>query len=265
MDDVVPVFSFDGQVVWKEPDRELFEVGNFLGGGAAGTVYECEHVATRCRYALKILNPLGFKLSSPVLLKKYSVLHRGDNFYDVDANNRLGKHHVSWLYNSAMKQYHACLFSVKLNCFKELSLLQCLDLWGNSVGPVDGMLHSGTGIPVAPPKYIEFLNKRDRIFREILNMRKISTHQNVIKLEGVLELTQESKYTVFLVMELANGGELFDRIKIDQGTKQDTAVIYLIQLLEGVYHCHRKGVCHRDLKPEVLHPTHHLLTTLNSF
>eukprot|EP01035_Chromulina_nebulosa_P017030 gene17030-22538_t len=44
-------------------------------------------------------------------------------------------------------------------------------------------------------------------------MKKISNHVNVIRLEGVLELAQESKCTIFLIMELANGGELFDRIK----------------------------------------------------
>ena len=82
-------------------------------------------------------------------------------------------------------------------------------------------------------------------------MRKISNHRNVIKLEAVLELIQESKSTLFLVLELANGGELFDRIKIDQGTREETALIFFRQLLQGVKHCHDQGVCHRDLKPEV--------------
>jgi serine/threonine protein kinase len=83
-------------------------------------------------------------------------------------------------------------------------------------------------------------------------MRKISTHSNVIKLDTVLELIQESKCTIFLVMELANGGELFDRIKIDCGTREETANFFFQQLLEGVNHCHNQGVCHRDLKPENL-------------
>ena len=82
-------------------------------------------------------------------------------------------------------------------------------------------------------------------------MRKIPTHTNVIRLEGVLELTQESKCTIFLVMELANGGELFDRIKLDCGAREETAKLFFQQLLQGVMHCHTHGVCHRDLKPEV--------------
>eukprot|EP00606_Chrysophyceae_sp_TOSAG23-5_P000266 GSChrysophyteH2.ASY1.ANO1.1371.1 assembled CDS len=83
-------------------------------------------------------------------------------------------------------------------------------------------------------------------------MRKTSNHVNVIRLQSVLELVQESKCTIFLVMELANGGELFDRIKIDCGTRESTAKYFFQQLLEGVQHCHAQGVCHRDLKPENL-------------
>jgi serine/threonine protein kinase len=45
---------------------------------------------------------------------------------------------------------------------------------------------------------------------------------------------------------------LFDRIKLDCGTREDTAKLFVKQLLDGVRHCHEQGVCHRDLKPENL-------------
>ena len=70
--------------------------------------------------------------------------------------------------------------------------------------------------------------------------------------DSVLELLNDSKATIFLALEMANGGELFDRIKIDRGTEEDTARHYMRQLLAGIAHCHGRGVCHRDLKPENL-------------
>ena len=39
-DAIQQIHSFDGQMVWQTRDRELYEVGNFLGGGAAGTGIE---------------------------------------------------------------------------------------------------------------------------------------------------------------------------------------------------------------------------------
>ena len=77
-DDIVRVSSFDGQIVWSDKTTPLFEVGNFLGGGAAGTVYECEHIRTREHYALKILNPLGYKMVNPALLRKCNILTKGN-------------------------------------------------------------------------------------------------------------------------------------------------------------------------------------------
>jgi len=125
----------------------------------------------------------------------------------------------------------------------------------SSIGSVEAVRASDTTrnyVPTMPPKFVDFLRKRDRIFREITNMRKISNHRNVIHLKAVLELVQDSKCTIFLVMELANGGELFDRIKIDCGTREELAKGFFRQLLDGVRHCHEQGVCHRDLKPENL-------------
>ena len=75
---------------------------------------------------------------------------------------------------------------------------------------------------------------------------------NVLMLEEVLELVNDSKATIFLVLEIATGGELFDRIKVDEGTEEATARKYFKQFLNGVAFCHLRGICHRDLKPENL-------------
>ncbi len=243
----------------------MYEVGNFLGGGAAGTVYEAEHVKSKEHFALKILTPLGYKLLSPALLRRCSVILKGKPVSDAveQGNGPIAKDQIWWLLNSSTKQYLAAYYSEKQCSLRELSLKQCMNIWGAQPGGVadtdDGkvdVLQTPEGtrvyVPVVPPKYAEFVKRRSRIFREIYNMRKISLHRNVIRLESVLELTQESKCTIFLVMELANGGELFDRIKIDCGTREETAVLFFKQLLDGVQHCHEQGVCHRDLKPENL-------------
>lgn len=261
MQDVIRISSFDGQSIWLDFKTELFEVGNFLGGGAAGNVYECEHVRTKERYAIKVLNPLGFKITASSLLRKFLVITKGEVFDDSDRAAIVGKQHIWWLMNTATKQYLACYYTEKGSLMRELSLSQCMAIWGTDIPGitaddyVDPSLRVGaalTSAPIYPPKYIDFLRKRDRIFREIRNMRKISSHPNVIKLEAVLELPQDSKCTIFLIMELANGGELFDRIKTDCGTCEDTAMYFFWQLLQGVQHCHAQGVCHRDLKPENL-------------
>ncbi|RYH29317.1 hypothetical protein EON65_08900 [archaeon] len=262
MQEVISISSFDGQTIWLDFKTELFEVGNFLGGGAAGNVYECEHIASKGRFAIKVLNPLGFKITTSQLLRKFMVVSKGESFADHVKDAVICIKHVWWLMNTATKQYLACYYAERGAMLKELSLAQCMAIWGtdlpidvndNDVRANDHNRSLGlTTTPTYPPKYVDFLRKRDRIFREIRNMRKISAHPNVIRLEAVLELTQDSKCTLFLVMELANGGELFDRIKTDCGTCEDTARYFFWQLLQGVQHCHSQGVCHRDLKPENL-------------
>jgi len=73
-------------------------------------------------------------------------------------------------------------------------------------------------------------------------------HPNVVKL---LE-AYESKSSVYLVMELVTGGELFDRI-VEKGsyTEKDAADL-IKQVLSAVAYMHSSGVVHRDLKPENL-------------
>ena len=59
------VSKYDGQTVFVEgeEDNPYLELGNYLGGGAAGVVYEAVHSRTGQNVALKILNPVGYKLA----------------------------------------------------------------------------------------------------------------------------------------------------------------------------------------------------------
>ena len=51
-------------------------------------------------------------------------------------------------------------------------------------------------------------------------------------------------------MELAEGGDLFDKIESDVGVGEDVAHLYFSQLVNAVSYMHSKGVGHRDIKPE---------------
>lgn len=204
---------------------------------------------------------------NPTLLKRCNIVIKGKTVSDDNEKmNNLSNENIWWVLNTSAKQFLSAYYSERYNSLKELSLTHCIKVWGyNPIGVAEDdngsndatleyTLPNGSRIfiPAVSPKYCDFVRRRNRIFREIRNMRKISSNTNVIRLDSVLELIQESKLTIFLVMELANGGELFDRIKIDYGTREDTAKLFFQQLLEGVHHCHKQGVCHRDLKPENL-------------
>lgn len=62
----------------------------------------------------------------------------------------------------------------------------------------------------------------------------------------------QSKEHVYIILELAEGGELFDHA-ISHGpfTDRDTCVM-MRDVLDAVAYIHRQGIVHRDLKPENL-------------
>ena len=71
-------------------------------------------------------------------------------------------------------------------------------------------------------------------------------HANVVGFKRVFN-TQES---LCLVLEYANGGELFDKVKSAGCFKEDMARFFFQQLLSGAEYLHECGVAHRDLKLE---------------
>lgn len=85
----------------------------------------------------------------------------------------------------------------------------------------------------------------DRVRDEIAFM-KLMDHPNIIKLYE----TFEDQRCIYLIMEICNGGELFDRI-IDMGHFTEAQAAMCMQhILRGIYYMHENHVCHRDLKPE---------------
>ena len=119
-------------------------------------------------------------------------------------------------------------------------------------------------IPAIPPKYLRWLKQRRLATKEVRNMMRIGRHRNVVHLYEVLELVQDSKSTMFLILELVRGGELFDLIsstgskrKEDKPSKaneqhEDTMRKFFRELASGISFIHKCGVAHRDLKPENL-------------
>lgn len=54
----------------------------------------------------------------------------------------------------------------------------------------------------------------------------------------------------YIVLEIAQGGCLFDYVANTGRFSEKCARYYFKQLLAGVGYCHRKGIAHRDIKPE---------------
>ena len=84
------------------------------------------------------------------------------------------------------------------------------------------------------------------VWREIQIMHHLAEHPNVVTIKGAYE----DSIHVHLVMELCEGGELFDRI-VEKGQYSEREAAKLMKTIVGVVEaCHSLGVIHRDLKPE---------------
>nr|AFK09219.1 calcium-dependent protein kinase [Dunaliella salina] len=82
--------------------------------------------------------------------------------------------------------------------------------------------------------------------REVQILLHLAGHPNVVQLKGVYE----DKGYVHMVMELCEGGELFDRIA-DKGHFSERQAAEVVRtIVSVVHHCHTMNVIHRDLKPE---------------
>ena len=90
-----------------------------------------------------------------------------------------------------------------------------------------------------------------------VNMRSIKYEAQVWKglhhnhIARLLEVRETTKW-LFMVMECAPRGELFDLIVTRGYIQEPEAKRYFVQVVSALAYCHSKGIVHRDLKPENL-------------
>jgi serine/threonine protein kinase len=83
-------------------------------------------------------------------------------------------------------------------------------------------------------------------------------HPNIVNMiefsnDGVVTKSSGRTYPViFIVLELATGGEFFDYIATGGQFPERIARFYFRQLIDALDYIHTKGAVHRDLKPENL-------------
>lgn len=81
-----------------------------------------------------------------------------------------------------------------------------------------------------------------------IEILKTLDHPNVVKLIDVYE---DEKH-ICLVMELMEGGELFDQILSKECFLEEEARVACKVMINAIKYCHEHEIVHRDIKPENL-------------
>jgi len=94
-----------------------------------------------------------------------------------------------------------------------------------------------------------------RVNREIKILKK-SRHGNIIQLYEVLD----TKNSIYLIMECAEGGEMFDYIVQNRYVPETQACKFYHQIVDGVDVLHQNDITHRYLL--FVHKKHRMLDIL---
>ncbi len=106
-----------------------------------------------------------------------------------------------------------------------------------------------TGGEVAVKAFLHTLDPatvRRRVDREVGALVALKGHPHIIQVEEVLQVDD----SIFVVMELAPGGSLHDRIKAETRLSAHDAATIGVQIGGALAAAHDKGILHRDVKPQ---------------
>ena len=105
--------------------------------------------------------------------------------------------------------------------------------------------HTKFAVKVIDKKNCHSEGELEKVKDEIDIMRRVS-HPNCIQFVDMFD----AKDKLYIVMELVNGGELFDRIIEKTHFSESEAAHCFNQIIGAVKYLHEIGIVHRDIKPE---------------
>lgn len=91
-------------------------------------------------------------------------------------------------------------------------------------------------------------NHMEKQFKREIEVMSSLDHPGLIKLHEYMH----SNKKLFFVLDLAEGGELFNKLAQDGPLPEDLARSYFQQLIDALDYMHKRKAIHRDLKPENL-------------
>jgi len=84
------------------------------------------------------------------------------------------------------------------------------------------------------------------MFDTEVKMARELVHSHICSIRSVVR----DEIQVCLVMDVVEGGDLFDKINASHRMSQDEATKFVWHMLSGIAYCHQLNICHRDIRPE---------------
>ncbi|XP_070572357.1 MAP kinase-activated protein kinase 5-like [Ptychodera flava] len=131
--------------------------------------------------------------------------------------------------------------------------------WGQKLGTgINGPVRPCTKRSTGERYALKVLLDKPKAQTEVNLHVRSSGHPNIVTVYDVyandVQFPGEDhpRPRLLMVMELMDGGELFDRISQRRGFTEKQVVQYVRQISQAIQRCHGLNIAHRDLKPENL-------------
>ena len=86
----------------------------------------------------------------------------------------------------------------------------------------------------------------DDLHKEVNLLTEVKGHEHITAMEDFFETETE----LIIVMDLMEGGMLFNQIVLQKHYSEASAAVVVKNLLSALKHMHERNIAHRDLKPE---------------